>query len=219
LPPLGVGAKTGLGMHDLHVLRVCCAPAATPAATDDTSAATSATMEAAAATVGTADGDVLTTRHVLSFPAVGYIQKGKPNTKALTFSSDVATPAVLIVDSEEGLNVYECNTHGIPLQRGPSGDKYCYGATNSKMSSVARQSTLDLSPSGTEGVENMDEGEVALGFQVVGRRMLALTHKNVFVFNPSLTSMDAPDTASPNQDIPMRLPNGMIIPEHLLDDW
>jgi len=42
-----------------------------------------------------------------SFPAVAYIQKGKLNKKALTFSRGVPTPVALLVDAEEGLNVYE----------------------------------------------------------------------------------------------------------------
>ena len=189
LPALGFGATTGLGMHDLHVLRVA---------------------------IGMS-GEI-ETRHVLSFPAVGYIQKGKPNKKAVIFSCAAVRPAAVLVDSDEGLNAYESNTCGVAVA---SGD-YAFGSAHAPMRVVARQDDIDLGVNGRRsgGGEQATQPAV-LGYQMVGTRVVALTESCILVFRarPAGSGREDDPEMGSGGETTMRLPNGMMIPEHLLDDW
>lgn len=45
-----------------------------------------------------------------------------------------------------------------------------------------------------------------------------MSHDAVMQYAP-VASHDGEEDTSQEQDMPMKLPNGMVIPEHLLDDW
>ena len=87
---------------------------------------------------------------------------------------------------------------------------------------VARQADIDLEVNGRRSGGGEPAAQAAvLGYQMVGTRVVALTKSCIVVFR-------ARPAASGQEDVPemdsggettMRLPNGMMIPEHLLDDW
>lgn len=183
LPAVGLGAKTGLGMHDLHVMRVSAVLA---------SAGGSGDGHTQGAGTGDAGPYALASEHVLTFPAVGYIQKGKTNKKGVTFSWSSAVPSAFILDAEDGLHAYESNTRGVlaggqestggagqtggdVLQsaRGESSfktQKFVYGSA--KLSTKARQSSIDVGQEACGGAAQGEEGGMLLGYQVVGRSVL-----------------------------------------------
>ena len=189
LPALGFGATTGLGMHDLHVLRVAMGMS----------------------------GEI-ETRHVLSFPAVGYIQKGRPNKKAVMFSCAAVCPAAVLVDSDEGLTAYESNTRGVAVASG----EYAFGSAHAPMRVVARQADIDLEVNGRRSGGGEAAAQAAvLGYQMVGTRVVALTKSCIVVFRarPAASGQEDGPEMDSGGETTMRLPNGMMIPEHLLDDW
>jgi hypothetical protein len=175
LPALGLGAKSGLGMHDLHVMRVTAVPAG---------AAHGCSGPGSAARRGHAY--TLTAEHALTFPAVGYIQKGKSNKKGVTFSSNTAIPAAVIADAEEGLHVYESNARGVlasgAADRTAGGEGAAGGASRatlpippryeyagSKFTTKARQTSIDPSGGGCGDAAEAGLGGSLLGYRVVGR--------------------------------------------------
>ena len=179
LPSVGLGAKSGLGMHDLHVMRLAAVPVGAGRHGDGKG------------------GDVLDfdsgpytleSEHMLTFPAVGYIQKGKSNKKGVTFSCNTAVPSAFIVDAEDGVHAYEGNTRGVLIgetecstSAGETGgasqgarresslatSRFQYD--RSKFSSKARQTSIDLAEEGCGEAEQGKAGERLLGYQVVGR--------------------------------------------------
>jgi hypothetical protein len=64
-----------------------------------------------------------------------------------------------------------------------------------------------------------------LGYQIVGSRVVVLTRRRALVFearageNEQRGGDEDMGDATDGDEVPMRLPNGMLIPEHLLDDW